>query len=108
MQEPEPIPISGLNDDTYVVDDVGDTIIEEAGWAGTDTVRSISYTLGVRLENLTLTGAILFAALGTTRTIVSMGPCRDGANVLAGSLGDTYLLGVGIASSKTSMKALIP
>jgi Ca2+-binding RTX toxin-like protein len=57
--------IGGLSDDTYVVDDVGDTIIEEAGWAGADTVHSaISYTLGARLENLTLTGSSPISGTG--------------------------------------------
>jgi Ca2+-binding RTX toxin-like protein len=46
----------GVGDDTYVVDEVGDKVLEAAN-AGTDTVRSgIDYTLGGNLENLVLTG----------------------------------------------------
>ncbi|MEH1959268.1 MAG: DVUA0089 family protein [Nostoc sp.] len=46
----------GVGDDTYIIDSAADTIIEAAN-SGTDTVRSsVTYTLGINLENLTLTG----------------------------------------------------
>ncbi|WP_279309659.1 M10 family metallopeptidase, partial [Pseudomonas koreensis] len=49
----------GKGDDTYYVDNVGDTVIETAD-AGIDTVMaSIDYTLGTNLENLTLLGSAL-------------------------------------------------
>jgi len=52
----------GLGNDSYIVDDVGDTIVEQLG-AGTDTVvSSIEITLGDNLENLTLTGKALKGA----------------------------------------------
>jgi Ca2+-binding RTX toxin-like protein len=49
----------GAGDDTYVVDNVSDTVFENMG-AGIDLVRSgISFVLGSSFENLTLTGAAL-------------------------------------------------
>ena len=52
----------GAGDDTYFVDQAGDSVSELSG-EGTDTVSSgISYTLGDNVENLVLTGA---AADGT-------------------------------------------
>jgi Ca2+-binding RTX toxin-like protein len=46
----------GAGNDTYVVDNVGDIVIEGSA-AGTDTVQSsIDYTLTPNVENLTLTG----------------------------------------------------
>ncbi|MCU0075584.1 Ig family protein, partial [Pseudomonas koreensis] len=49
----------GLGNDTYYVDNAGDSVVEDAN-AGVDTVMaSIDYTLGTNLENLTLLGSAL-------------------------------------------------
>src|SRR5262249_41240066 len=49
--------IGGLGDDIYIVDNTADVVTEAAG-AGTDTVpSSVTYTLGLNVENLTLTGS---------------------------------------------------
>ena len=66
----------GFGNDTYVVDDVGDMVIESLN-AGTDTVQSsIGYVLGTHLENLTLTGSANINGTGNAL-----------ANTLIGNIG---------------------
>ena len=78
----------GLGDDTYVIDALGDSVVESAG-QGIDTVQSATtYTLGANVENLTLTG---------TANINGTGNELD--NVIAGNSGDNYLDGgIGVDS----------
>ncbi|MFC5512328.1 peroxidase family protein [Massilia jejuensis] len=73
----------GRGNDTYVVDDLLETVVELAG-AGTDTVRTTlsSYTLGDELENLTFIGSGPFAGQGNAL-----------ANTLTGGAGDDTLDG---------------
>src|SRR5262249_22732876 len=54
-----------LGNDIYVVDSIGDVVIENAG-EGTDTVQTTltSYTLGTNVENLTFTGTGNFIGIG--------------------------------------------
>lgn len=74
----------GGGHDTYIVDDIGDRVIETAG-NGSDTVRaSISYTLGAAVENLTLTGTANLSGTG-----------NDLFNTLVGNAGDNLLTGLG-------------
>ncbi|MDP3455040.1 carbohydrate-binding domain-containing protein [Methyloversatilis sp.] len=85
-------------DDTYVVDSAADMVIEvgaTASSSGTDTVNaSISYTLGSRLENLTLTGSASINATGNSLNNVLTG--NSAANVLDGGAGaDTMAGGLG-------------
>ncbi|NMG00884.1 hypothetical protein GPA27_26230, partial [Aromatoleum toluolicum] len=57
--------VGGDGDDTYVVDNVGDVVIENAG-EGTDTIQAAtSYTLGANVENLTITGSNFGSFSGT-------------------------------------------
>ena len=86
--------VGGLGDDTYVVDNVGDVVFEEAG-GGIDTVlSSITLTLGAYLENLTLTGSSAIDGNGNWQDNWLTG--NAGINTLAGGWGDdTYVVGLG-------------
>ena len=81
----------GAGNDTYVVDNAGDTVTENAD-EGTDTVQSsIAYTLGANVENLTLTGSSNLGGTGNALDNVLTG--NTGANALAGGAGnDTYVV----------------
>ena len=77
-----PTPDRRRGNDTYVVDDAGDIVAEDAN-DGTDTVQSgVSCTLGTNVENLTLTGS---------RRINGTGNALD--NVLTGNGGNNTLTG---------------
>jgi VCBS repeat-containing protein len=87
----------GAGNDTYVVDNAGDTIIEQAN-GGIDTVESsISYSLdGTNLENLTL----LNASTGQVANLDGTGSSADNllignadSNTLAGLDGNDTLIG---------------
>ena len=73
----------GQGNDTYIIDDVGDFIVEAAS-AGTDTVRTTLqfYQLDANVENLTFTGIGNFAGTGNGL-----------ANILTGGSGDDTLNG---------------
>jgi Ca2+-binding RTX toxin-like protein len=80
-----------IGDDVYVVDDVADYVLEDAG-EGTDTVQaSITYTLGSNLENLTLTGTA--AINGTGNTFDNLLTGNSGNNTLTGGAGNDTLDG---------------
>jgi trimeric autotransporter adhesin len=80
-------------DDTYIVDNTGDTAIEAAG-QGIDTVlSSVSWTLGDEFENLILTGTAAIDGIGNALANVITG--NAGANVLNGMGGNDTLAGGG-------------
>jgi Ca2+-binding RTX toxin-like protein len=88
----------GAGDDTYVVDAVGDRVVEKAG-NGYDTVlSSVSYTLSAEVEELVLTGigSIDGVGNGGANTLVGNGANNvlqggRGADAMAGGDGDdTY------------------
>jgi Ca2+-binding RTX toxin-like protein len=92
--------VGGLGDDAYIVDNVGDVVVEQLN-QGTDTVYSaINYTLGANVENLTLIGAAATSGTGNALNNVLLGGGGNdrldglaGADTLVGGLGnDAYIV----------------
>ena len=76
--------VGGKGSDTYVVNS-GNDVITEAASSGIDGVlASATYTLGVNVENLTLTGAAAIKGTGNA-----------GANTLIGNSANNQLVGAG-------------
>lgn len=93
----------GADDDTYIIDNVSDQVIEGAN-NGIDTVRSsVNYTLSANVENLTLTGTADLSGTGNSLDNTIIGNTgnntlegKGGADLLEGGLGfDTYLYHTG-------------
>src|SRR5262249_49854748 len=84
--------IGGIGNDTYVVDVAGDIVTENAG-EGIDEVQTAvnGYTLGLNLENLTLTGVANINGNGNALANVITG--NTGNNVLSGNGGNDTLIG---------------
>ncbi len=93
----------GLGDDIYIVDSLGDVIVEGAG-AGTDLIRTAlgSYSLAsiANVENLTFTGTGAFTGTGNAaNNWISGGAGNDildggaGNDTLTGGLGNDILVG---------------
>ncbi|MGB3494264.1 MAG: hypothetical protein WBA57_16155 [Elainellaceae cyanobacterium] len=86
----------GEGDDIYFVDSAGDAVTEAVGGVagGTDEVRSsVTFTLGVNLENLTLTGTANINGTGNELDNEIVG--NSGNNTLSGLAGDDILTGNG-------------
>ncbi len=83
----------GSGNDKYSVDSSGDLITELKG-AGKDLVQSsVTRTLEVNVENLTLTGTGAINGTGNTAANKLIG--NSGANILTGGLGKDKLTGGG-------------
>ena len=79
----------GTGNDVYIVDDAGDTIIENAG-GGTDNVKSsVSHALAANVENLLLTGIAHVDGAGNALNNEIIG--NSGDNTLSGDDGDDVL-----------------
>jgi Ca2+-binding RTX toxin-like protein len=93
----------GAGNDTYVVDNIGDVIVENAS-EGTDLVRAgVTYTLAANVENLTLTGTTAINGTGNALNNTLTGNAANnlldgaaGADILIGGAGnDTYYVSTG-------------
>jgi Ca2+-binding RTX toxin-like protein len=86
----------GQNDDIYIVDSPGDVVVEEdsdINTGGLDKVQSsISYTLGDRIEDLTLIGEAVINGTGNSLDNYIIG--NDKFNVLIGEVGEDTLEGL--------------
>ena len=83
--------IGGAGNDIYYVDSKQDVIVELAD-EGTDEVRSsVTYTLAVNFESLTLTGSALVNGTGNDLDNIITGNAL--ANVLDGGTGSDTLIG---------------
>ena len=84
---------AALGDDTYVVDDRGDLVIEYAD-AGDDTIRApVTYALPANVEALVLTGASPIDGAGNELANTLTG--NGAANLLSGGAGDDLIAGGG-------------
>ena len=84
--------IGGAGNDIYIVDNIGDIVVELAG-EGIDEVRTslTAYTLGANVENLTYTGSGAFIGVGNALDNVITG--GTGGNQLYGGAGNDTLIG---------------
>jgi Ca2+-binding RTX toxin-like protein len=84
--------IGGLGDDRYIVDNLGDVVIEDAD-AGIDTVRSATFSqvLSDNVENLELLGSSDLRGVGNALDNRLSG--NNGANVLDGGEGADWMAG---------------
>lgn len=81
----------GAGDDSYVVDNVGDAISENAGEGNDTVISSLSYTLGANVENLILSGTGNLNGTGNAENNQLRG--NSGSNTLTGGAGDDILDG---------------
>jgi len=92
--------LGGTGNDTYYVENAGDVVTEKFN-AGTDLVSSnLSYTLGLNLENLTLTGSNAINGVGNELNNKLIGNAASnflsgdaGSDILSAGNGDDYLNG---------------
>lgn len=83
--------VGGMGDDRYVVDSASDVIVEAVG-EGIDVVQSsVTYSLGVNIENLTLT--LSNAINGTGNALDNVITGNGAANTLSGDAGNDTLIG---------------
>ena len=88
--------VGGLGDDTYIISNPNETIVEAAG-GGLDTVKVwSSYTLADNLENLVVQGSAL---TGIGNTLANVITAQGRGDFIAGLAGNDTLIDVGAGSS---------
>jgi serralysin len=81
----------GKGNDTYVLDNAGDVVIEAAG-GGTDLVKSsVSWTMGANVDKVALIGSANISAAGNTLNNTMLG--NTGNNSLNGGAGNDAIGG---------------
>jgi len=83
----------GAGNDTYVVDHVGDVVIEAAGGGNDRVLSQVSYTLSDNVETLQLSSSKAIDGTGNAQDNTLIG--NAGANVLDGRGGIDTLTGAG-------------
>ena len=100
--------LGGAGNDSYSVDSTLDVVTESLN-QGMDTVLStVTYTLGLNVENLTLQGAMAINGTGNTLSNVITG--NTGNNLLDGGNGNDSLLGGSgndVLSGSTGLDTLV-
>ena len=81
----------GAGNDTYVIDNAGDTVTEAAGEGHDSVESSVSFSLGAGFEDLLLVGTGNTSATGNALANVITG--NAGGNAIAGGLGKDMLTG---------------
>jgi serralysin len=77
--------------DSYVVDNVGDRVVEVAGGGRDGVLASVSYRIGAHVEKLTLTGSAAIDGTGNSGHNVLTG--NSAANTLTGESGNDTIRG---------------
>ena len=96
----------GLGNDSYIVDNVSDQVVETAG-SGTDRiVSSVTEVLALNVENLTLAGTAAINGSGNTLNNVITGNAAN--NILAASRVTTSLMAVLVTTSSSAASARTP
>lgn len=81
----------GAGNDSYIVDDIGDRVVERAGEGSDSVSSSVSFELSEHVEALTLTGTADLSGTGNSGNNLLVG--NSGANTLRGAAGDDTLNG---------------
>lgn len=78
-------------DDTYIVDNIGDTVYEAADEGDDHVISSVTYTLSDNVERLSLVGTDVIDGIGNDLNNVLIG--NDANNVLDGKAGADTMIG---------------